>query len=166
VKAQRSDDLLALLHHAGFEFVIVGGVAAIAHGATRSTKDLDVVAPFTTENLRRLLDALKPHDVRHLTRPDLGVVSQTAEELSGYRLLLLESDLGRLDVLREVPPIGHHGDLKVVEMELVQGLRFRVIALDQLIEIKASLGRPQDKDVERDLRAIRALRDARGDAPG
>lgn len=166
MKVQRSDELLALLHRVGFEFVIVGGVAAIAHGATRSTKDLDVVAPFTAENLRRLLDALRPHGVRHLTRPELGVVSQTAEELSAFRLLLLESDLGRLDVLRDVPPIGTHGDLQVVEMELVEGLRFRVISLDQLIDIKAALSRPQDKDVERDLRAIRALRDERGDAPG
>jgi len=33
-----------------------------------------------------------------------------------------------------------------------------VISLDQLIAIKASLTRPQDEHVERDLRAIRALR--------
>lgn len=166
MRVQRSDELLGLLHGAGFEFVIVGGVAAIAHGATRSTKDLDVVAPFTPDNLRRLLDALRPHRVMHLTRPDLGVISQTAEELSAYRLLLLVSDLGRLDVLRDVPPIGGHADLQFVEMELVEGLRFRVISLDQLIEIKSSLDRPQDKDVERDLRAIRDLRDAQGHAPG
>jgi predicted nucleotidyltransferase len=161
VSAQRSDDLLTLLQDAGFEFVVVGGVAAIAHGATRSTRDLDVVAPFTPANLQRLLDALGPHAPKHLTRPDLGVVSQTAAELSAHRLLLLVSDLGRLDVLREVPPIGAHDDLETVEMELVAGRRFRVISLDQLIAIKAALTRPQDKDVERDLRAIRALR-----APG
>ena len=158
MSVQRSDQLLALLHREGFEFVVIGGVAAIAHGASRSTRDLDVVAPFTPENLQHLLDALGPHGVKHFTRQDLGCVAQSARELSAFRVLLLESDLGRLDVLREVPPIGPHERVESVEMELVEGLRSRVISLDQLIEVKAWLTRPQDKDVERELRAIRELR--------
>ena len=159
MSGQRTEELLVLLQDAGFEFTVVGGVAAIAHGATRSTRDLDVVAPFTAVNLGRLVEALRDHHAKHFTRPDLGVITQTPEELAGHRLLLLDSDLGRLDVLREVRPIGRYEKLDVVEMELVKGRRFGVISLDLLIEIKASLNRPQDKDVERDLRAIRALRD-------
>jgi predicted nucleotidyltransferase len=154
---QRTQELLVALQDAGFEFVVVGGVAAIAHGATRSTKDLDVVAPFTVDNLERLLAALRPHSPAHFTRPDLGVIQQGPAELTTHRLLLLVSDLGRLDVLKEVSPIGRFEDLESVEMELVEGRRIRVISLDQLIAIKESLSRPQDKDVERDLKAIRAL---------
>jgi predicted nucleotidyltransferase len=159
VSTQRTGELLALLQDAGVELVVVGGVAAIAHGATRSTRDLDVVAPFTPENLERLLRALRPHAVRHVLRPDLGPLSQTAEQLVTQRLLLLTCELGRVDVLREVPPVGAHEAVESVEMEIVPGRRFRVISLDQLIEIKAALTRPQDEDVERDLRAIRALRE-------
>jgi hypothetical protein len=44
-------------------------------------------------------------------------------------------------------------------MELVEGIRSRVISLEQLIEVKALLTRPQDKDVESELRAIREIRD-------
>ncbi len=55
--AQRSDDLLILLQDAGLDFVPVGGVAAIAHGSARSTKDLDIVVKFDEENLKILLAA-------------------------------------------------------------------------------------------------------------
>lgn len=67
---QDNEGLLREMLAAGFEFAIVGGVAAVLHGATRMTVDLDVLAPFTEANLQRLLDALAPHDPRHATRPD------------------------------------------------------------------------------------------------
>jgi predicted nucleotidyltransferase len=166
VTTQRSDELLILLQDAGLEFVVVGGVAAIAHGSTRSTKDLDVVAEFSEESLRVLLEALAPHHPKHLARPDLGVVSQSPKELCGHRLLLLTTDLGRLDVLREIIAVGRFPDLDTVTMELVEGRSFQVISLDQLIATKSALTRPKDKDVEAELRAIRGLRDeADGESP-
>ena len=156
--AQRSDDLLILLQDAGLDFVVVGGVAAIAHGSARSTKDLDIVVKFDEENLKILLDALRPHRPKHLSRPDLGLVSQSALELSSHRILLLITDLGRLDVLREVAPIGGLQSLATEDMELVEGRVFPVISLDQLILIKSTLTRLKDRDVETELRTIRSLR--------
>jgi methylmalonyl-CoA mutase cobalamin-binding subunit len=38
--------LLELLHESGFEHIIVGGTAAIAHGAVTPTQDIDVAAPM------------------------------------------------------------------------------------------------------------------------
>jgi len=35
-------ELLAALSHANVEYIIVGGVAAFAHGSSRLTQDLDV----------------------------------------------------------------------------------------------------------------------------
>jgi hypothetical protein len=88
---------------------------------------------------------------------DLGVVWQTADELAQFRLLLFETELGRLDVLGTVEPLGSFDQLEAVEMELVQDRWVRVLALDQLIEVKAHLRRPKDKVVEAELRAIREL---------
>lgn len=67
---QKNRALLDALCTAGFEFVVVGGVAAVLHGSARLTVDLDVAAPFTADNLRRLVDALGPHRPVHATRPD------------------------------------------------------------------------------------------------
>lgn len=44
--------------------------------------------------------------------------------------------------------------LRAVEMELIEGRRVPVLALEQLLEIKAYLSRPKDKVVEAELRAI------------
>jgi hypothetical protein len=150
--------LLELLLDGGVEFVVIGGVAAIAHGGTMATRDLDVVVAMSPENLDRLVATLAPFNPRHVTRRDLGVITKSGEDLASFRLLLLETDLGRLDVLGELEPIGPIDCLEIDELELLEGRYAPVLALDQLIAVKQHLGRPKDKIVEAELRAIRALR--------
>lgn len=59
----------------GVEFVVIGGMAGVLHGAPIATKDLDIVHRRTPENIARLLgvlrdiDAVKRADSRRL-RPD------------------------------------------------------------------------------------------------
>ena len=52
--------LLGALHRAHVEFIVVGGVAAQAHGSARVTQDVDVSYSRTEDNLRRVLTALRP----------------------------------------------------------------------------------------------------------
>lgn len=149
--------LLILLQDAGSEFIVTGGVAAIAHGASTITQDRDVAAPMTPASLGRLLDALRPLHPRHAIQPDLGEIEEPPERLAGYRLLMLTTDPGRLDVVRDLRPIGCFEDLETAEMELVENRRLGVLSLDQLIEVKATLPRPQDHEVGAELRVIREL---------
>ncbi len=44
------------------EYVLVGGVAVVAHGSTLMTQDLDVLYRVEAENVRRLLDAFHELD--------------------------------------------------------------------------------------------------------
>jgi hypothetical protein len=104
------------------------------------------------------MTALRPYHPTHVTRPDLGEIQESTARLCEFRLLLIDTDLGRLDVLREVQPIGPVESLVTVEMELVEGKRFHVLSLDQLIEVKSFVGRPKDRIVEMELRAIRERR--------
>lgn len=150
---QQTARILALLQDAGLPFVVVGGVAANAHGAVRQTQDLDVVMPMTAEVLDRLLDALRPHHPHHALRPDLGPIAQDGETLLAFRMLLIETDLGRLDVIGEVPPVGRYDDLETVTLQLA-GRDLKVVALDQLIAIKEAVGRPKDQLAVHELRAI------------
>lgn len=155
---QQTDQLLVLLYNAGVEFVVIGGVAAMCHGATTMTRDLDIAVPMTVENVGRLMDALRPYHPTHVTRPDLGVIQEPIERLITFRLLLISTDLGRLDVLKEVTPIGVASALETEVFELIAGKRFHVLSLDQLIEVKAALDRPKDRIVEMELRALRERR--------
>lgn len=53
------DRILAALDTRGVEYVLVGGVAARAHGARRATGDIDCVPSTNAVNLERLAEALR-----------------------------------------------------------------------------------------------------------
>lgn len=157
------DALLALLHGAELPFVVVGGVAALTHGAGIATQDLDIVMPMEPELLDRLLEALAPYSPRHALRRDLGPIRQDGRALSSFRMVLIETDLGRLDVIGEVPPVGRFEDLATLDVNLVGDHLTRVVTLEQLIAIKERAGRPKDLIAVTVLRALLANRD--GPAP-
>lgn len=145
--------LLRVLVDGGLDFVVIGGVAAVLHGSARVTVDLDICMPFGDADLRRLLEVLAPYDPRHASRPELSVLDEPAERLRKFRLFLIRTSLGRLDVLRRVEPIGEYGALDVVEMTL-DGMAVKVISRAQLIEVKRKVGRPKDREVALELELV------------
>jgi hypothetical protein len=61
VTRPKQADLTALIENltsAGVEFIVVGGAAAVLHGAPTSTIDLDIVHRQTPDNVNRLLGVL------------------------------------------------------------------------------------------------------------
>ena len=67
------DALIQALLGANIEFIVVGGAAAVLHGAPITTQDLDIVHHRSPENVRRLADLLATLDAtfrgRDLRRP-------------------------------------------------------------------------------------------------
>jgi len=157
---QQTERLLEVLADSGLNFVVIGGVAAIAHGATTATQDLDIAIRLDAETLRKLIDVLAPYRPVHFTRPDLPLTAADAESLAGFRLLLVETDLGRLDVLSEVEPFKSVADVPTVQLPLLPDRLFDVIGLDALIEVKAHVGRGKDKILEQELRTVKARRES------
>ncbi len=49
------EELILALVAEGVEFVVIGGMAGVLHGAPIATKDLDIVHRRTPENVGRLL---------------------------------------------------------------------------------------------------------------
>ncbi|TVQ62296.1 MAG: hypothetical protein EA379_05560 [Phycisphaerales bacterium] len=153
---QRNDELLTRLIDAGVDFVIVVGAAAFAYGATYPTVDLDAAFRFTRENAERLLRAFDGVPIRHAITPGKRPVTEDASALASLRNLYLESDLGRLDLLGELPPVGGYEDaLRRSHSVTLHGREVRLIDIDALIECKEALGRPKDVLVAQQLRAIR-----------
>lgn len=60
---------LARLADVGFEFVIVGGFAAVTHGSSLVTRGVDVCAVLTHENVETLRRALADWNPRHRMAP-------------------------------------------------------------------------------------------------
>lgn len=151
--------LLNVLSDAQVGFVVVGGTAAVLHGASTATYDLDVLMPFTPDNCERLLEAVRPLHPRFAHTPDKRPVELTSAELHGFKNLYLLTDLGRLDVLGSLPPIESVDDVfHTAERMDVGDVTVRVVSLELLIQVKAAMGRPKDKQTEVELRAIAAAR--------
>jgi hypothetical protein len=142
MEPSRPDFLLILrtLSAHNVEFIIVGGVCGVLHGAPISTFDLDLVHSRTQENVERLLKALKELETRYR---DLAgrTIRPTREKLSSAGHQLLLTRCGPLDLLGE---IGQHRDYNAlipntVTIEMSDGLRVRVLTLEALIREKEDL---------------------------
>jgi hypothetical protein len=130
-----------LEHHV--DFVIVGGFAAVAHGSSLLTQDVDICCRLTPDNLMRLQEALADlHPVHRMTpkRLPLQLTPQTCE---GLKNLYLDTDLGQLDCLGTITGVGDFEQARAqsIEIALPAG-PCRILSLDALIAAKTAMGRP------------------------
>jgi len=167
VQHPRIADLEALLRaiaDAGVEAIVVGGAAAVIHGAPITTQDLDIVPRLDEGDAARLLALLTSLEARF--RPVLPGrdIAPAAEHLTGGGQLNLITRYGPLDVLCRLHDARGYHQLLPTSHEVSEGsLRVRVVDLDALIEIKRSTGRQRDLLV---VPILEALRDRRGGGHG
>jgi predicted nucleotidyltransferase len=137
--------LLEVLVDGGVEFVVIGGVAATAHGAARTTLDLDVVYRRTADNLERLVAALAPFAPYPRGAPPGLPFQWDARTLSNGLNFTLTTALGSIDLLGEITAGGGYDQLvgKSIDVEML-GRRCRCVKLDELIRVKRAAGRPKD----------------------
>lgn len=148
--------LLRRLDDAGVEFVLVGGYAAMLHGSSLLTRDLDVCAVLTPGNVEKLRETFKEfHPVHRLSSPRRSFLDVPGVDVA-LDNLYLNTDLGTLDVLGTITGVGDYARVArdAVEVELF-GRRVRAISLDDLIAAKEALGRDKDLIAAKELRAIR-----------
>jgi hypothetical protein len=137
------------------EFVLIGGFAAVAHGTTLVTRDVDICCRFNQANLKRIQTVLGDLHPVHRSRPDLPL-NLTPEQCAKLKNLYLKTDLGAVDCLSEVLGIGDFDAVlkQSVEVELPFG-RCRILDIDGLILAKEAMNREHDRITVRQLREIK-----------
>lgn len=150
------ESLLGRLIAHRVDFVVVGGFAAVAHGVTLVTQDIDVCVDLSWDNLVRLHEAVNDLEPVHRMTPGKLPFVLTQEMAQGLKNLYLGTRWGQVDCLGEVKGLGAFGEVAghSVEIELPVG-RCRVLGIDGLIRSKEAMGRPQDKLAVLQLRAIK-----------
>ena len=134
--------LLDALLDAEVEFVVIGGLAAVLHGAPLVT--VDIVHRRTADNVARLLGVLLPINAH--ARADRRNLPPTESALLGRGHVLLDTDLGALDVLCEIGT-GQDYEWLLPRSELIErgGKTARIVSLPALIELKLAANRPKDR---------------------
>ncbi len=147
--------LVATLCDAGVEFIVIGGAAAVAHGSSRLTQDIDVVYARNEANLRRMATAIAPHHPYLRGAPKgLPFIWDEATLRNGLNFTLV-TDLGDLDLLGEVVGGGRYEELLPYTVSLtVFGREIRCVGLEKLIELKRAAGRPKDFEVIAELEVL------------
>lgn len=127
------------------DFLVVGGVCAVLHGAPIATFDLDLVHSRHPDNIQRLsaLEALEAHyrTLKDL-KPDASHLSS-----AGHQLLL--TCFGLLDILGEIGNGRGYGELlrDSVEMNVEPETAIRLLSLEALIRIKEETARDKNNVV-------------------
>jgi predicted nucleotidyltransferase len=156
------DRLLQALTDAKVEFVLVGGLAVNAWGVVRGTKDVDVVVDPDPANLERLAE-LAVGIGGHVQAENalLGTVFSIASALGEADQVPIETDLGRLDVIREFPGVPPYAELRdrAKEAEILE-VSVPVCSLEDLRAMKRAAGSARDLADLEDLEAAQGDEEA------
>ena len=138
--------LLVALEAGGVEFIVIGGVAAVLQAVPMVTMDVDIVHRRTPENIDRLIAVLAELEAHYWPDPGRRRLPPRADDLAGQGHLLLQTRLGRLDVLCEISGERGYEDLLPHTISIDgEGLPLRVLDLPTLALVKTESGRPKDR---------------------
>lgn len=159
------DRVLETLDRHGVEYLLVGGLAARAHGAERQTSDVDCVPNTTVQNLERMAAALVELDGRlrvgGMSDEEARSLPVTidAETLLNFGSSTWMTDAGPLDLLVELRDRdgGRHdfADLSARAVGYEVGdLTIWLASLDDIVASKEFAGRDKDRDALPELNEL------------
>ena len=113
-------DLLVTLIDGQVDFLLIGGLAGIVHGASRATLDVDVVDSRHDENLTRLAKAMSPYQPYPRGAPAGLPFEFDVPTIRAGLNFTLSTDLGPIDLFGEVAGDGMYEKLlsEMDELEL------------------------------------------------
>jgi predicted nucleotidyltransferase len=162
MKVSSIESMARALHAAGVPFLVVGGIAVVAHGYGRQTQDVDLVVPLDERSVSRLFAALA----------SLGYAPRipvTAEQMAdaatrsrwiaerGMTVLAFHSEAHRetpIDVFVREPFDFESEHARAMTAEIAPGVAIRFPRLESLVRMKEAAGRPQDLADVAELRRI------------
>jgi hypothetical protein len=130
-------DLLSEFNAKRVEYLVVGAHALAAHGHVRATKDIDIWVRPSSDNARRIIDALAAFGA-----PTHGT---TIDDLSGPDFVL---QIGvppvRIDIITSITAVEFDEAWPARLQTIFDGEPVGVLSRQHLIQNKSATGRPQD----------------------
>jgi len=149
--------IIQALNEAGVRYLVVGGLAVVAHGHMRFTADLDLVLDFDEENLRRAIEVFASLGFRPRAPVPLRQFADTEIRQGwikdkGLTVLSLFSDdhpLTEVDLFAADPFGFDQVYARRVSMAIAPDIEATFVGLKDLVGMKRAAGRPQDlSDIE------------------
>ncbi|HEX5387671.1 MAG TPA: hypothetical protein VFW66_13290 [Gemmatimonadales bacterium] len=169
MKVASLEAIVRALNGAGVPYIVVGGIAVIAHGYGRFTWDIDLVIKLQPEAIRAAFDALGSLGFRPrvpVTAEGFGDPAQRARWIAekGMTVLNFQSDAHRetpVDVFVTDPFDFDEEFRRATVQEIRPGASAHIVRLETLLRLKREAGRPQDLA---DVAELELLHGASGNA--
>jgi hypothetical protein len=153
--------IFAALEASGSRYLVVGGVAVVLHGHPRFTADLDLAIALDRPNIEAVLSALEqlgyrpraPVALRSFIDPEQRADWVRTKGLTVFSLWSAELPGTEIDLFVAEPLPFEPAWARRLRAGL-SGVTVSVASLEDLIEMKRRVGRPQDLDDVRQLEAI------------
>jgi transcriptional regulator with XRE-family HTH domain len=151
--------MLGALDRNRVDFVVIGGVAGLAHGSTYPTYDLDIAYSRDPRNLERLAAALREIGVRLRGAPDDLPFQADAKTLEAGMNFTFLTEYGKFDILGHVDGIRGYEDLRShAATQGVGGIPVQVASLNHLIGMKRRADRTKDQLMVEEYVSMERLR--------
>ena len=148
--------LLRTLLDGGVDFVVIGGLAAQAHGSPLMTEDLDICFDLDRANLERLAAVLDVLAAIRRGMPDGLRAPLDARALRAGDVFTLRTRFGDLDLLARPDPGLDFAKLRSRASRFeFEGLTVWIADIDDVIAMKRAAGRPKDLLAIEHLGALR-----------
>lgn len=162
VKIKSLEAIFRALQEANARYLVVGGVAVIAHGYIRFTEDLDLVLDLSSDSLSRALAALESLGYRPLI--PVSLIDFASPELRhnwienrNMKVFNLVSDLHpdvTIDIFPKEPFVFETEYARAELRDVAPHIQAYVVSLPTLIALKTEADRDRDRD---DIDKLRKL---------
>ncbi len=154
--------IIRSLNQSQVKYLVVGGLAVVAHGYVRFTADVDLILSVDRDNLTRAVTALGALDysprapVKFEDFVDPANRRKWASEkgMTVFSLFSPRHQATEIDLFLEPPTDFPSAYANAVRQEIAPGLKAEFCSLEDLIKMKTTAGRPRDLD---DIARLRQL---------
>lgn len=162
MKASSIEAIATALIGAGVQFIVVGGVAVVAHGYGRMTADLDLVIRLDGATIHRAFDALATLGYRPrvpVTAEGFADPGSRAKWVEEKGMTVLAFDSAQypdtfVDVFAREPFQFNEEYDHALIVEIAPRVPLRIVGLETLLRMKRGAGRPQDLADVAELEAL------------
>jgi hypothetical protein len=150
--------ILCGLDEERIEFVVIGGLAAAAHGSRRVTDDVDICYSTTPANLKLLSTLLRVWEAYPRGIEKGLPFFMDERQIRVTPLMTLVTTEGMIDLLDIVKGVGNYDKCLNRSVEITAfDTHFSILDLPALIDAKRAAGRPRDIDQLPELEALLVL---------
>ena len=163
------ESLVRALNEANVRYLIVGGLAVVAHGHARFTGDVDLVLDLEARNLERAVAAFESLRYRPRAPVPFGEFADAAKRadwiaskgLTVFSASSPEHPATEIDLFVENPFDFSEVYARAVRFDVSPGTSAFFVSVDDLIAMKRRAGRPIDLDDARVLEELKRSAEAR-----